>query len=154
MVLDIYDNEFMFFEIFDRDSKNKFRIAFDKLEDLEVRCYYLLDKWFDFARKNNLKKLSLFTQYDGPSIDCLMKIASNWPNLVELTIQVDSLSADDIVQFLNACKHLQRINISDVSRGGGEKIQELKSKLQQEFKLVSMVTKCYYDDFEHSIIRT
>ncbi|XP_037043426.1 uncharacterized protein LOC119079540 [Bradysia coprophila] len=154
LTLDIYDKGFMVMnDLFERDSSKKHRLVCPKLEQLEVRCYHLYEKYFDFARGNNLKKLTMFSQYDGPSIEFLTEYASHWPNLTEVTIQVDSLSADDIVEFIESCRHLQRLNISDERKDIVPKIEELKAKLPQEWKVVSMITKCYCYDFEHSIIR-
>lgn len=153
LILDIYDKNDFFCDVFDINSTNKFLLVCDKLVDLEVRCYYLEDKYIDFARKNNLTKLTLHVQYDGPSIKFLKKIASYWPKLSEITIQLDSVNADEVIQFISACKHLQRLNISDESENGTAKFSELTSKLSNEWKLVPMITKGPYFDFEHSIIR-
>lgn len=125
-----------------------------KLEELKVRCYFLDDIWFNFARTNNLTKLALYVQYDGPTIKCLMKMAAYWPNLEEVTTQLDSVSADEVIQFINTCKHLKKLNISDESGNRTEKYLGLGSKLENEWKLVPMITKCYCYDFEHSIIRS
>lgn len=140
-------------DLFERDSSKKHRLACPKLEQLEVRCYYLEEKFLNFARRNDLKKLTMFSQYDGPSIEFLMEYSSHWPNLTEVTIQVDSLSADEIIEFVESCVHLQRLNISDVQKDITPKIEELNTKLSQEWKAVPMITKCYFYDFEHSIIR-
>ncbi len=137
----------------ERDSNKKFHVAFKRLESLEVRCHYLRNKWFNFARRNNLKKLTLFSRYDGPSINFLMKVASNWPDLLEVTVQVDRLSVDDVVKFINACKNLKRLNISDVSIDLNRKFNDVDWKLRNEWELVPMITKCHSYYFEHSIIR-
>lgn len=155
MKLNIFDK----INFLDNDSGNKFRLVCDKLEDLEVRCRYFRNKWFNFALNNNLKKLTLSVCAGGPSNDFLLKIISHWPNLIELTIApVDKLSANDVVQFLSTCKHLQRLNISQVSTHHTNininiKLKELEAKFQEEleWKLVPVITECCY--FELSIIR-
>lgn len=154
LVLDICDEVPLPFPFFDRNSSNTFRFVCDKLEDLEIRCYDLQEKWFDFAGRNKLKKLKLLSRATPHH---LMKVASNWPSLVELTFQVDCVSADDIVKFITACTHLQRLNIADTSQDVTTvttKFKELESKLQHiRWQLVPMVTKMIYFDFKHSIIR-
>lgn len=150
MVLNIYDKFAQQFDLFVRDSSNGFRFVCDKLEDLEVRCFHSRNQWLDFAGKNDLKKLLFLTRSDGPNKEFLKKITSNWPNLTELTIQVDQLSADDVVQFLNACKCLQRLNISDDSNELAEKRIELDNKLPNEW---ISIKKCCCYDFQRSIIR-
>lgn len=156
LTLDIYDKGMGWIQeinIFGCDSSKKYRLVCPKLEQLEVRCYSLEKNYLEFACKNDLKKLTILAQYDGPSIDFMMQCASYWPNLTEVTTHVDSLSAEDIVEFINECKHLQRFNISDPRTDINKKIQELNLNFPPEWKVVPMITKCYFDDFELSIIR-
>jgi len=121
------------------DECDQFPLVCDKLENLEVHCNGWRDIWLDFARINNLTKLKLlqiFDGYGGPSIDFLMKVAANWPNLTEITIQVDVLSSKEIARFIGACKHLQKLEACDHSGSGTNKYDELNSKLENEWKLM------------------
>lgn len=131
---------------------DNFTLLCDKLEDLEVRCCDWQDVWFDFARTNNLTKLTLLQIFDlngGPPIQLLMKLAANWPNLTRVTIQVDNASSIEVIQFVTACKHLQILEISDRSLRWTAKYHELNQKLGDEWKLTPMTQ----NDLNYSIVR-
>lgn len=150
LTLDIYDNEFTgMIEIFERDSSENHRLVCPELEQLVVYCFVLNEKYFDFAFKNNLKKLTMFTQYDGPSIQFLSKCASHWPSLTELSIQVEMVSVDDIVKLIESCQHLQRLNI--LNRLNDSKIDELKVKLPETWRMDSLLKNNHF--YKHTIIR-
>lgn len=153
LILNIYDKEHLV-SLFDIDQTRKFLTFGDKLDDLEVRCYRLYDQYINFASEYNLTKFTLNVQFHGPNIAFLMKMASYWPNLIEITVQVDNVNSDGIIRFINACNHLQRLNISDESVEHRTRLfHELKDKLSSEWQLVEMITKGPFLYVEHSIVR-
>lgn len=139
-------------EVYDKyETAANFPLVCDKLENLEVHCFAWQDTWFDFARTNNLTKLTLlqiFGLNGGPSIQFLIKIAANWPNLTEITIPVDDVNSNEVVQFITACKHLQRLEISDNSDRWT--VNELSSKIGNQWKVEAMTTT---KDYKYLIIR-
>lgn len=139
--------------VYDRHTTaDKFPLVCDKLEHLEVHCYAWRSIWFDFARTNDLTKLTLleiFGLNGGPSIQFLLTAAAYWPNLSEITVQVDALTSNEIVQLIANCKHLQRLEICDQSQLWTEKYNELNLMLEREWKLEPMTAR----DLKYAIIR-
>lgn len=110
-----------------RDELEGFPLVFDQLEELELRCYWLSDYRVEFAHRNNLKKLTLFSEYEE-GLDST-EIINRWPNLEEVSLQID---VDEAIYLMDRLIHLKKIEM----HGSSEiNITELTSKIGKEWKV-------------------
>lgn len=120
-------------------------IEFDKLEEVEFYCYWSVLDRIQFARPNNLKKLKVYMGYEPMFNDSdIMKIVNQWPNLEEISIQIER---PELVLLLME-KHLKKIIINDLYTDYAKELVGLQSQIDKEWKMNEKV------DDEIVIIKT
>lgn len=118
-----------------RDELEGFPLVFDQLEELDLRCYWLTDDRVEFAHRNKLKKLTLFSEYEE-GLE-LTEIISRWPNLEEVSLQIDGV--DDAVFLMEGLIHLKKIEMHGSSK---KNIAEFTSKIGKEWKVEESTIDC------------
>lgn len=109
-------------------------IEFDKLEEVEFYCYWLVLERIKFARPNNLKKLKVYMGYEPMFDDSdIMKIVDQWPNLEEISIQIER--PEQVLLLMENLEHLKKIIINDLYTDYAKELVGLHSKIGEEWKM-------------------
>lgn len=119
--------------IFDEnDDLDDFPLQFNQLEELDFNCYWSILRRIEFARKNDLKKLTLYTGLEPSySLSELTTIVNQWPNLEEISLQLEH--PDEVCFLMNNLKHLKKVVINNIATDEYQTnfVNELPSKIAE-----------------------
>lgn len=122
-------------DIYDKSVVVKTSFVFNQLEELELSCYRSVLSRIDFARSNKLKKLKIHARNEPSfSRSQLMKIIKQWPDLEEISLQLEQI--DNAILLMDNLKHLTKLEITDVWTFDHEQnFAGLKSKIRNDWKI-------------------
>lgn len=111
---------------------------FERLQHLDIDCQFYMEQWFFMKTPKTLQTLKFQSLGFNPDTIFWQKIATTWPNLIELTVYTDimhHLNVRDIVAYVDSSRFLQRLYILKRFRFF-ESLETLESEMPNKFKVI------------------